>query len=769
MQRRGGGGAPDPVDVDVSFVPEDDAWARWIKWHLDQAGYDTRAWSWDRAATIDHWWEGARQLVVVMSNAYLASAIGEEWLSAVWANPGSHDRLLLVLVENCELPGSLPSVVSVDLFGLDERMAEKALLDHLTGPPSHQLRPPFPGNTVTSRSPEHSLSEPAGYPAEDVLDNALRATPPWSAVKKFSDAEEDEPRPARSAPVDTRSGRIQADTRRVDGTWLCPLCGTRLGWPPDGELWIREVVDRYEPSPYPGGDPESSFVLCHGPRRDHGPHAEDDRPHFVPAGLGRYGDPFVVGVVGEPDVGKTSLLYAMVAEAQDGLSLHGLAVRPVNVGDHVKRLRREIAEFLHDREIEPPRNLWPEIVASFALGEGSATRPLVLVDIPGGWVRASPPGSLDPSVLLGRLDAVLFVIDGGRLAAGLSGRRPGRHPADGPAGRYKPYPRIGDEVFQQARACLANPRTMPAAVIVTKSDLLLEEPHVRGLLATEGIRRLIDLGGPKSLQWPFNEFAGVTAHAVSVVGEPDPLGVADQEGRRSAADGYHIIDPAGDDDDWQYDERNRPDGREKAPKDVLEPLIAVLAAGGLIPAGDMIPDSRAAVGGHGPDVGGSGTALRSPLAAGSDPGAGPANMVTPAQTINGTSPAHGQSAARARPDDASRPPAGHTPSGERASSGHRPPLSASRSSEDDAISELARLYSNPVVAGQLVERAGLARGRHPQWHTSETYWNEVRLQMMGGAVRDGWRGLLLAALDQYPWNQVFRAAAIAEGADPPPA
>lgn len=90
--------------------------------------------------------------------------------------------------------------------------------------------------------------------------------------------------------------------------------------------------------------------------------------------------------------------------------------------------------------------------------------------------------------------------------------------------------------------------------------------------------------------------------------------------------------------------------------------------------------------------------------------------------------------------------------------------------------ELARIYAEPAVARQLLERAGLDRSRQPPWsNTPREFWYEAGKLLTDGATVDGWDRLIAEALADYPGNRVLHSAAgatelprrIRPGAQPP--
>ncbi|MET8760861.1 FxSxx-COOH system tetratricopeptide repeat protein [Lentzea sp. NPDC004782] len=142
----------DAWDFFVSYTGADRTWAEWIAWELEAQGHLVLIQAWDMVPGTD-WFErmhagvqGARRTVAVLSTAYLDSVFGAmEWQAARRTG-----RTLLVLrVEDCERPGLLGSVVSDDLFGVDEDTARARLLRAVQGAVEGRLkpseRPGFPG------------------------------------------------------------------------------------------------------------------------------------------------------------------------------------------------------------------------------------------------------------------------------------------------------------------------------------------------------------------------------------------------------------------------------------------------------------------------------------------------------------------------------------------------------------------------------------------------------------------------------------------------
>ncbi|NGY58293.1 tetratricopeptide repeat protein [Lentzea sp. NEAU-D13] len=152
-------------DFFVSYTGADKAWAEWIAWELEAAGHEVLVQAWDMVPGTN--WvdlmhrgvQASERTIAVLSAAYLDSVYGTaEWQAAWRDDPTGADRKLLVLrVEDCERPGLLASVVSADLFGLNEDAARTELQRVVRGALTGRLKPPtsphFPGRPTRPSFP----------------------------------------------------------------------------------------------------------------------------------------------------------------------------------------------------------------------------------------------------------------------------------------------------------------------------------------------------------------------------------------------------------------------------------------------------------------------------------------------------------------------------------------------------------------------------------------------------------------------------------------
>jgi hypothetical protein len=141
------------VDFFISYTRADLPWAEWIAWQLESGGYTTVVQAWDfrpgenfvirMRDAIDT----ADRTLAVASKSYFASSYAsDEWTGAFLHDPQGRDRLLIVRVDDVELPRLLTTVIYLDLSGLDQTKAKARLLaavQRSRAKPTHE--PSFPG------------------------------------------------------------------------------------------------------------------------------------------------------------------------------------------------------------------------------------------------------------------------------------------------------------------------------------------------------------------------------------------------------------------------------------------------------------------------------------------------------------------------------------------------------------------------------------------------------------------------------------------------
>ncbi len=166
-------------DFFVSYTQGDRAWAEWVAWQLEAAGFTVVIQAWDMQPgdnwvhRVDEAVRTAAHTVAVLSPDYLASVWGRvEQLAALRADPlGERRALVPVRVADCDRPGLLSQVVSVDLFGVGEvaaraRLVGAAKLAASGGRGKPGLRPPFPpAGRVVPEQPRFPADLPAVWNA----------------------------------------------------------------------------------------------------------------------------------------------------------------------------------------------------------------------------------------------------------------------------------------------------------------------------------------------------------------------------------------------------------------------------------------------------------------------------------------------------------------------------------------------------------------------------------------------------------------------------
>ncbi|MGE3808868.1 MAG: toll/interleukin-1 receptor domain-containing protein [Gemmataceae bacterium] len=163
----------DKRDFFISFNQADRAWATWIAWTLEAAGYSVFFQDWDFKGNfvleMDKAHTQSRRSVAVLSPTYLTSRFAApEWTARFAQDATSeHDLLILVRVRPCELKGLLAQIVYVDLVGCSEDVARRKLIKRVEGIRLKPDEPPlFPGEIDHTAVPERPVF-PAVTPASE--------------------------------------------------------------------------------------------------------------------------------------------------------------------------------------------------------------------------------------------------------------------------------------------------------------------------------------------------------------------------------------------------------------------------------------------------------------------------------------------------------------------------------------------------------------------------------------------------------------------------
>ncbi|MGW0802844.1 WD40 domain-containing protein [Nonomuraea sp. NPDC002799] len=163
-----------PTEIFVSYSPADTAWATWIAWELEAAGYRTMIQAWDFVPGtnfidfMDRGVSEAQLVVAVLSRHYLTSRYGRmEWQAALRADPDNpSNKLVTIRLEDVQVEGLLSTITWVDLLGVGDPGQARALLlgrvrEALSGRAKPEAAPAFPdGSSVPAPTP--TLPPPGG-------------------------------------------------------------------------------------------------------------------------------------------------------------------------------------------------------------------------------------------------------------------------------------------------------------------------------------------------------------------------------------------------------------------------------------------------------------------------------------------------------------------------------------------------------------------------------------------------------------------------------
>jgi len=162
-------------DFFVSYTSADLAWAAWVAWQLEDAGYRVLFQEWDFVPgsnwrfRMNEGVQCATRTVAILSEAYLESIYASnEWQATQNADPtGFIRKLIPIRIEDCRPPALLAAVVWIDLFDRTVEDAHRHLLEQLRGtltvgpspqPPPlspHRLAAPHPSPSLPFRHQSH--------------------------------------------------------------------------------------------------------------------------------------------------------------------------------------------------------------------------------------------------------------------------------------------------------------------------------------------------------------------------------------------------------------------------------------------------------------------------------------------------------------------------------------------------------------------------------------------------------------------------------------
>ena len=154
---------PETRDFFVSYTGADKAWAEWIAWAIEEAGYSVWFDRWDFKGNfvleMDRAHTKSRRTIAVLSPAYFESRFAAPEWAARFAEDGrsEHDLLVPVRVQDFKPTGLLAQIVYVDLVAVDAETAKTRLLERLSGirlkPDEPPIYPTQPDHKAVPRKP----------------------------------------------------------------------------------------------------------------------------------------------------------------------------------------------------------------------------------------------------------------------------------------------------------------------------------------------------------------------------------------------------------------------------------------------------------------------------------------------------------------------------------------------------------------------------------------------------------------------------------------
>ncbi len=157
----------------MSYTQADRAWAEWIAWILEEDSHRVLVQAWDFVPG-SNWIQGmnagtrdAARTIALLSPDYLESVYGSAEWQAAWAGDpaGTGRKLLTVRVKDCDRPGLLAGVVSVDVFGIAEAAARARLRAMISGALAGRAKPDAaPGFPGAGRAVQREPRFPGGLP-----------------------------------------------------------------------------------------------------------------------------------------------------------------------------------------------------------------------------------------------------------------------------------------------------------------------------------------------------------------------------------------------------------------------------------------------------------------------------------------------------------------------------------------------------------------------------------------------------------------------------
>ncbi|MCL2625400.1 MAG: tetratricopeptide repeat protein [Cystobacterineae bacterium] len=159
-------------DFFISYNKADKVLAKWVAGCLEEHGYSTCFQAWDIRPSDDfiskmnEFLENSNAFIPIFSQNYIDSPYCQKECSAA-LNKHLKDttyRFIPVRVADVAPPDLLQTIVYIDIFGVEETLAEKRLLNAVDSSPIPRTRPPFPANAAKKARPAF----PSNFPVNNL-------------------------------------------------------------------------------------------------------------------------------------------------------------------------------------------------------------------------------------------------------------------------------------------------------------------------------------------------------------------------------------------------------------------------------------------------------------------------------------------------------------------------------------------------------------------------------------------------------------------------
>ncbi|MGE0127769.1 MAG: toll/interleukin-1 receptor domain-containing protein [Blastocatellales bacterium] len=202
-------------DFFISYTSADGAWAEWIAWQLEDAGYSVIIQVWDFRpgsdfiAEMDRATREAQRTIAVLSQKYLRS----RFTQAEWGAAFQKGNLLPVRIQDFDVEGLLSARVYIDLAGKDEATARYVLA---AGVKSERVKPPTPPQFPGAAPVQRTITAPPRFPGL----SQIRARLDKSLLQLILYVNTRSPDEEGILPEDVRNIRDWFWQRSAHGRWL---------------------------------------------------------------------------------------------------------------------------------------------------------------------------------------------------------------------------------------------------------------------------------------------------------------------------------------------------------------------------------------------------------------------------------------------------------------------------------------------------------------------------------------------------------------------